>query len=104
MSVILEFQEQQWKYLVTKETRISSIINRFILDRKLQLTSNESVLGFFDEFGKYIEEDNSIDKIHRLNNTNIIQIKILQCETKTSKLSQITLCSKGGRERTYCHY
>ncbi len=104
MSVILEFQEQQWKYLMTKETRISSIINRFILDRKFQLTSNESVLGFFDEFGKYIEEDNSIDKIHRLNNTNIIQIKILQYANETSKLSQITLCSKGGRERTYCHY
>ena len=99
ISIILEFEGREWKYSGTNETRISSIINRFLLDREIPLTSNEIILGVFDELGKYIEDDASIAQIYRSNNIDGIRIKIVQSENETSKLSEITLRSKKGREK-----
>jgi hypothetical protein len=102
ISIILEFQEKEWKYLGIGETRISSIINRFLLDQ--MMISNQIVLGFFDELGKSLEEDNSINKIYHSNSTDSIRIKIIQYENETSQLGEITLCSKEGKKNKLFQY
>jgi len=98
ISIILEFQEKQNEYLVTKECLISSIINRFIIDYEFKFPSNDIFLSFFDELGKCIEEDCSINHIYRLNNSNIIRIKINQCQNNINTLFEVTLHSKKGIE------
>jgi hypothetical protein len=92
--IILEFQEKQMKYLVTKETQISSIINRFIIDQAFNFTSSNIFLGFFDALGKYIEEDNSINNIYRPNDTS--RIKIIQYDNTQNKLCEVILRPKEG--------
>jgi hypothetical protein len=92
--VVLEFDDRQMQYFATKECRISSILHRFIIDQELQMTSDEMFLGFFDQFGIYIEEDHSIKNIYQ----DGIQIKVIQCENQTNKLSEVTLRSKEGIE------
>ncbi len=82
------------KYLVTKETQISSIINRFIIDQAFNFTSSNIFLGFFDALGKYIEEDNSINNIYRPNDTS--RIKIIQYDNTQNKLCEVILRAKEG--------
>ncbi len=94
--IILEFQEKQIEYLATKECLISSIINRFIIDYELTFSSTDISLSFFDELGKCIEEDSSINDIYRPNNSNIIRIKIIQCQNNTDTLFEVTLRSRIG--------
>jgi hypothetical protein len=92
--IILEFQQKQMKYLVTKETQISSIINRFIIDQAFNFTSSNIFLGFFDALGKYIEDDNSINNVYRPNDTS--RIKIIQYDNTQNKLCEVILRPKEG--------
>lgn len=97
INVILQWKEEQIEYFVTDQCRISSIIKRFIIEKELNLKLDEIILTLFDELGRCIEEDSAIDKIYRMNDTNIVGIRIHQCENDRMELGEITFASKEGK-------
>ena len=97
INVILQWGEEQIEYFVTDQCHISSIIKRFIADEELTLKLDEIILAFFDELGRYIEEDSSIDQIYRTNDTHTVRIRIIQCENDRTELGEIIFSSKEGR-------
>jgi hypothetical protein len=94
--ILLKFESKEIEYLVTLTCQISSIINRFIVDHQLTFSSSNIYLGFFDELGSYIDEDKTILDIYRSNNTNPIQIRVLQYDDDTNYLYEVTLKSQEG--------
>jgi hypothetical protein len=99
INVIVLFQSQQMTYLVTSECQISSILTRFLTDKKIVLTSNETFLGFFDQLGSYIINNQSISQIYRSNQSDPIQIKIRQYENYNDNLCKVSLIANQSNHR-----
>ncbi|CAF4026337.1 unnamed protein product, partial [Rotaria sordida] len=87
--IVLTFESKQIEYFATSECQISSVINRFLIDQQLTITSSD-IYSFFDEFGMHIDDDEKIIKFYRSNNTNPIQIRIIQCKDNAHNLFEIT--------------
>lgn len=98
MSVIVEWQTKQIEYFATSDCRISSIIKRFLLEEERAVKLDEMILAFFDQLGRYIQEDRSIDHLYRANDTSAFRIKVIQCENDMMELAELTYSSKYGRE------
>jgi hypothetical protein len=84
---------------VTLKCQISSIINHFLIDHRLTFASSDTFLGFFDELGSYIHEDETIQNVYRSHNTNVIRIKIIKYEDNTNELSEVVLIFNEGNYR-----
>ncbi len=97
--LILEFESKESEYLVTLKCQISSIINHFLIDHRLTFASSDTFLGFFDELGSYIHEDETIQNVYRSHNTNVIRIKIIKYEDNTNELSEVVLIFNEGNYR-----
>ncbi len=96
VSVILEFESKESEYLVTSKCQISSIITHFLIDHRLTFASSDTFLGFFDELGSYIHEDETIQSVYRSHNN--IRIKIIKYEDNTSELSDVVLIFDEGND------
>ena len=97
ISVILDYQQDQIEYLATTQCQISSVINQFIIDRKLNFPSPDAYLSLFDKLGKYIKTDSPISDIYRSDNEDSIYIKITKSENKSNTLCEITVRPEQGK-------
>jgi hypothetical protein len=51
------FRTQIYEYLITSKAKILAIIHHFIVDHHLKSLSPDIILCFFDEYGKYIDDE-----------------------------------------------
>ncbi|CAF1248253.1 unnamed protein product [Adineta steineri] len=95
------FQDNNFKYFVSSNVKIPSIIQRFLIDYNIKPSSDETYLCFFNEHRKTIENETIADLIKQTNNpeSKIIPIIITEDNLNTSSLYQITLRTKQNQEQ-----
>jgi hypothetical protein len=81
------------EYLTTSKCNISAIIHRFIDDNHLKSLSPNTILCFFDEHGKCIDDENIA------NRNKIIPILVTKETFHTNTLCEIVLRYKGNQKK-----
>ncbi|CAF1275007.1 unnamed protein product [Didymodactylos carnosus] len=97
VQVHFQFQTKLFEYLVTSNTNISTIIERFIHDNNFQLIPPDICLNFSNEFGKCINGKIIAD----ISDKKIINIIVKEENADAGTLCEVTLHSKGGKHLTY---
>ncbi|CAF4283555.1 unnamed protein product, partial [Adineta steineri] len=95
------FQDNNFKYFVSSNVKIPSIIQRFLTDYNIKPSSDENYLCFFNEHKRTIENETIADLIKQTNNpeSKTIPIIITENNLNTSLLYQITLRTKQNQEQ-----
>ncbi|CAF1141915.1 unnamed protein product [Rotaria magnacalcarata] len=95
-SIQFNYQEKLFEYFATSKCNISTIIDRFIRDNDIKLSSNNGYLCFFDEHGKTIENGTIADLINQSDHpeNRTISITVNEEDNQTSMLCEITIRSK----------
>ncbi|CAF3595248.1 unnamed protein product [Adineta steineri] len=95
------FQDNNFKYFISSNVKIPSIIQRFLTDYNIKPSSDENYLCFFNEHKRTIENETIADLIKQTNNpeSKIIPIIITEDNLNTSSLYQITLRTKQNQEQ-----
>jgi hypothetical protein len=94
-----QFGTKLLKYSTTSTCDILTIINRFIDDKQLELTSPDFRLCFFDELGKSID-CKTVGDIYRSENNSIVNILVKE-DNITSVLSEVIVRFKEGKLKVY---
>ncbi|CAF1611237.1 unnamed protein product [Rotaria magnacalcarata] len=95
-SIQFNYQKKLFEYFATSKCNISTIIDRFIRDNDIKLSSNNGYLCFFDEHGKTIENGTIADLINQSDHpeNRTISITVNEEDNQTSMLCEITIRSK----------
>ncbi|CAF4218433.1 unnamed protein product, partial [Adineta steineri] len=95
------FQDNNFKYFISSNVKIPSIIQRFLTDYNIKPSSDENYLCFFNEHKRTIENETIADLIKQTNNpeSKTIPIIITENNLNTSLLYQITLRTKQNQEQ-----
>ena len=95
ISLILQFQSNEREYFVTSACQLSSIISYSLVNHQLISASTDTLLGFFDELGSYIDEDTTIEHVYRPDSSDSIRIRIIRYEGTSNYLSTVALTFRG---------
>ena len=79
----IEFEDKQSSYHITQTTPISSLIQRFLFDHDKTIDSTKCHLAVFDQFGMFIQDDQSANE-HSF-------LKLVQYDIDSTKLLKITV-------------
>ena len=93
------FQTKTFDYFITSNCDILHLINRFISDYEIQLSSKDTLLGFFDQHGKTIDDVSIADLVNRLIllQQNIISITVIEGDKTNAMLYEVTFRSNQGK-------
>ncbi|CAF1180009.1 unnamed protein product [Adineta steineri] len=89
--ILLEYENNQFKYFAKATATLTSILNRFILDQQWKFTSPQNYFNVFDSLGRYISEDSLINKIYRYNEQSPVHLQILQCNEDEKNICEVSL-------------
>ncbi|CAF4446740.1 unnamed protein product, partial [Rotaria sp. Silwood2] len=101
-SIQFNYQRKLFEYFATSKSNISIIINRFINDNNIKLSSNNIYLCFFDQHGKSIDDRTIADVTNQIDHLDnkTISITVTQEDNQTSMLCEVTLRTKQNTEHT----
>ena len=103
--VVLEYENNQFKYFATAAATLTSILSHFILDQQLKVTSSKNYFSVFDLLGRYIAEDSLINKIYRYDKQSPIYMQILQYNPDDRIFCEVLLTtSEGSLDETQSQY
>ena len=99
ISIQFHFRTKLYEYFATSKTNIYTIINHFINDNNIKLSSTDIYLCFFDQYGKAIENGILSQLINQIdeNSNKIISITVTEENNNNNMLCQVTLQSKQGK-------
>jgi hypothetical protein len=92
------FRRKLFEYFSTSKSNTSTIINRFITDNNIRLSSTDMYLCFFDEYRKSIDNETIADLANRTNSfeNKLIIITVTEEDNNINSLYEITLRAKQG--------
>ena len=99
VSIEFHFQRKTFKYFITSNCDILHLINRFINDYQIQLSSKDTLLAFFDQHGKTIDDLSITDLVNRmiLLQQNAISIDVIEGDKNNAMLFEVTFRSNQGK-------
>jgi hypothetical protein len=94
------FRRKLFEYFSTSKSNTSTIINRFITDNDIRLSSTSIYLCFFDEYRKSIDNETIGDLANRMNSleNKLIIITVTEEDNNINSLYEITLRAKQGKQ------
>jgi hypothetical protein len=92
------FRRKLFEYFSTSKSNTSTIINRFVTDNDIRLSSTDMYLCFFDEYRKSIDNETIADLANRTNSfeNKLIIITVTEEDNNINSLYEITLRTKQG--------
>ncbi|CAF4719416.1 unnamed protein product, partial [Rotaria sp. Silwood1] len=101
LSIQFNYQNNLFQYFSTSKCNISIVIDRFINDNNIKLSSNNIYLCFFDEHGKTIDNGTIADLISQINHLDnkTISITVTEEDNQTNMLCEVTLRPKQNTEQ-----
>ena len=103
--IVLEYEDDQFKYFSTATATLTSVLSRFILDQQLKFTSPKNYFTVFDSLGRYIAENSPINKVYRYDEQSPIHIRILQCNQDDKSFCEVLFTTiQGSSDETQSQY
>ena len=99
ISIHFYYRNNSYQYLITPNCETTDIIDHFMGENNVQLTSSDVYFCFFDKFGKTIE-GGKMNEILKVNNNSLpFQVTVEEMASSTSTLCEITIQLSKGKYR-----